>query len=120
MTGPREKASFGKDEEPIAALASGAAAAAVALIRVSGKGALDLLERLLKPGGVAAWTERSLKLVRLVDPATGEVIDEPLCAMFKGPRSFTGQDSAEIHCHGGPYVIQRALQALFAVGFRQA
>src|SRR5690606_8215261 len=49
-----------------------------------------------------------------------EVVDEPLVVFFKGPQSFTGQDSAEIHCHGSPYIITRILESLYQQGFCEA
>jgi tRNA modification GTPase len=109
-----------RDEEPIAALASGSGAAAVALLRLSGRGCHELAAPLLEPLGPAPWTPQTLRLCRLRDPATGEVLDEPLAAQFVGPRSFTGEDSIEIYCHGGPYIVQRALATLYKAGFRPA
>lgn len=47
-------------------------------------------------------------------------MDEVLAVRFVAPRSYTGEDTAEIHCHGGPYVIRRILESLYAIGFRPA
>lgn len=103
------------DAEPIAALASGSGAAAVAVIRLSGEGTLQLLASCLSS---PLPEERTFKLVKIVQD--GDVLDAALCVAFKGPRSFTGEDSAELHCHGGPYVVRRVLELLYAIGFRAA
>lgn len=112
-----------RDEEPIAAMASGAGAAAVAVVRLSGLGCHERLAPCLRTAAgspAKPWPERALKLLRVVDPRTGETVDEALVALFKGPRSFTGEDAAEIHAHGGPYVVRRLLETLYAQGFRPA
>ena len=50
----------------------------------------------------------------------GRVLDRGLAVRFPGPRSYTGEDSAEFHCHGSPVVLREVLAALFAAGARQA
>jgi tRNA modification GTPase len=55
-----------------------------------------------------------------MDKNTGEVVDDVVLIFFAGPQSFTGQDTVEIFCHGGPYVIQRILGLLYGVGARAA
>lgn len=104
--------------EPIAALATAPGAAAIAVIRASGQGSLELIERVLKRRSPLG--PRLMGLAKFIDPATHEAIDELMVATFLGPASFTGEDSVELFCHGGPYIVQRILQALFAHGFRQA
>lgn len=109
-------AGFSVLSEPIAALSSAPGAAAIAVIRVSGEGCLPLLEKFLDRQSQAK--ARTMSLCRFV--YQDETIDELMVATFNGPYSFTGQDSAELFCHGGPYIVQRILQALYAGGFRPA
>ena len=52
--------------------------------------------------------------------AENRVIDRGLAVFFPGPHSYTGEDSAEFHCHGSPVVLRELLSALFALGARQA
>ncbi len=107
---------------PIAALASGSGSSAVAIIRLTGQGCHYHLAPCLglSPEDLGHWPNRQLKLAKFVDPASDEVIDEPLVVLFRGPRSFTGEDAAEIHAHGGPYIVQRLLTVLYRHGFRPA
>lgn len=109
-------AGFSVIAEPIAALSSAPGASAIAVIRVSGEGCLPLLEEFLERRSAAS--ARMMSLCRFL--VGQEVIDEMMVATFNGPYSFTGQDSAELFCHGGPYIVQRILQALYAGGFRAA
>ena len=103
---------------PIAALASGQGSGAVAIVRLSGTGVHELLQRCLPAG--SALPDRTLRVMRLRDPVSSVVIDEAMVVFFTGPRSYTGEDSAEIHCHGGPYVIQSVLALLYRLGCRAA
>ncbi len=104
--------------DPIVAPASGQGAAAVALLRISGQGCHQLLAKVVL--GFAAFTPRQLKLSTLKDAKSGETLDEIMAVRFASPHSYTGEDAAEVHCHGGPYVVQRVLKSLYDVGFRAA
>jgi tRNA modification GTPase len=107
-----------EDEFPIAALASGSGPGAVGVIRLSGVGALEVVKPAL--GGVSTIKERQTTLRTFKDPKSGEVIDDLIAVFFKGPHSFTGQDTVELYCHGGSYIIQRILGALYECGARPA
>ena len=101
----------------IFALASGRGRAGVAVLRVSGPGAGPALAAVA--GGVPA--PRAAALRRLADPATGEEIDRALVLWFPAPASFTGEDVAEFHVHGGPAVVAGLAAALSALpGMRMA
>jgi len=92
----------------IYALSSGPGKAGVAVIRVSGPQAGHVLRRLT--GVITRPRFVSLKAVR--DPETGETIDRSLIIWFPGPASFTGEDMAELHVHGGRAVVEAVFTAL--------
>ncbi|HXU59792.1 MAG TPA: tRNA uridine-5-carboxymethylaminomethyl(34) synthesis GTPase MnmE, partial [Verrucomicrobiae bacterium] len=103
--------------DTIFALSSGPPPAAIAVIRVSGPAARLALERLI--GRVPE--PRRAALARIHDPASGVHLDEALALWFPGPRSETGEDSAELQIHGGRAVIAAVLKALGELpGFRLA
>jgi tRNA modification GTPase len=106
-------------DDPIAALATPPASSALAVIRVSGRGSLELLSPLVSPsfdpGAAQGHTIRRC-LVRDGE----EDVDEVLMAVYKSPKSYTGEDGAEIFCHGSLPVIQRLLALLARSGFRPA
>ncbi|MEN9835522.1 MAG: tRNA uridine-5-carboxymethylaminomethyl(34) synthesis GTPase MnmE [Pseudomonadota bacterium] len=108
----------GPESQPIAALATGSGAAAVAVIRLSGHECHTMLLPCLNWRGV--WQARQLRVATISDPHSGEHIDDTMVVLFAGPRSFTGEDSAEIHCHGGPYIVRRIMELLYRQGFRAA
>ena len=103
-------------DETIFALASGAGRAAVAVVRVSGAGAAPVLNALA--GRLPA--PRMATLRRLRHPGSGELLDQALVLWFPGPASYTGEDSAELHLHGGPAVLAGVAEALVASGARPA
>lgn len=94
--------------ETIFALSSGRGRAGVAVIRISGPRARTALEQLCG----AVPENRKAALRRLRDPENGEPLDDALALFFEGPASFTGEDVAELHVHGGPAVIGGVLDAL--------
>ena len=101
--------------DTIYALASGAAAGAVAVLRLSGPGTGEAVRRLA--GGLPTARRASLRRLRAPD---GETLDYALVLWFPGPASYTGEDAAELHLHGGRSVIAGVMEALTAAGLREA
>jgi tRNA modification GTPase len=97
--------------DTIFALSSGRPPAAIAVVRVSGPHAGAALQALI--GRIPA--PRQAALARVRDPASHEMIDEALALWFPGPRSETGEDTAELQLHGGRAVITAVLAALARV-----
>lgn len=104
-------------QSTIFALATVAGRAGVAIVRLSGPSARSALERLAGP----APPPRQASYRPLKDPRSGELLDRGLVVWFPGPKSFTGDDVAELHLHGGRAVTKAVLEALAGLpGLRQA
>jgi tRNA modification GTPase len=103
-------------QDTIFAKASGAGQAAVTVLRLSGPRVRQVLERLA--GRLPAPRLASLRHLRT--PAEGETLDRALVLWFPGPRSYTGEDAAELHLHGGSAVLHGVAEALVALGCRPA
>ncbi len=106
----------------IAAIATGHSPTAIGIIRVSGEGCFALCDQVFRAANGRPFPEQpSHKMVfgEMLD-AESRVIDRGLAVRFPGPHSYTGEDSAEFHCHGSPVVLRELLDALFAAGARQA
>jgi len=108
----------------IAAISTPAGIGGIAVIRVSGPEAIALTDKLFHPfkegNELACRRSHSLTYGQMVDPASGEVIDEVVASLYRAPHSFTGEDVVEISCHGSVYVQQRILQSLLNNGLRLA
>lgn len=102
--------------DTIFALASGGSRAAISVLRLSGAGAGPALRRLL--GGLPAPRLASLR--RLRHPDNAELLDQALVLWFPGPASYTGEDAAELHLHGGRAVLEGVSEALLGLGLRPA
>ncbi len=100
--------------QTIYAMSSGAGPAGVAVIRLSGPDSGQAL--LCLTGRDALPVPRRALLSALKSPNNGEPIDDGLVLWFPAPHSYTGEDAAELHVHGGPAVVAAALAALGAVG----
>ena len=108
--------------DTIAAIATAQSPGAIGILRLSGPDTFAVVDRVFRAGdgrGAAEQTPRSMVLGRLLD-AEGRLLDHVLCVRFPGPDSYTGEDCAELHCHGSPVVLNEGLAALFAAGARQA
>ncbi|NRA45808.1 MAG: tRNA uridine-5-carboxymethylaminomethyl(34) synthesis GTPase MnmE [Oligoflexales bacterium] len=109
------------DEEPIVALSSGSAPCAIAILRLSGNKCHELILPFLKFAKNGNRPEYGkMALCEFRQAQNGKVLDEPMVVFFKGPRSYTGQDSVELYLHGGTYIIQKAMELLLKNGFRSA
>lgn len=91
---------------------------AIAVVRVSGPDAVALTDCIFSKSirEAAAGTVHHGQVV----DADGNDLDEVLVSVFRAPRSYTGEDSTEISCHGSPYIVQRLLESLILSGARQA
>ncbi len=106
--------------DTIAAVATPPGKGAIGILRLSGPEALTI--------GARVWRGRDPRRLaggrfshgRMVDPETGETLDEGLLLVFRAPRSYTGEDALEFQLHGSPAVLRRGLAALTAAGARPA
>jgi len=105
----------------IAAVSTGHERAAIAILRLSGDGAAEAAARVFRPrkGSLADAAPGRMTLGALLDQE-GRPIDHCLCVLHRAPRSYTGEDTAELHCHGSPAVLAEGLAALYAAGARPA
>lgn len=108
--------------DTIAAIATGSQVAAIGIVRLSGPESLPLVDTLFKPLSgkpMSQSRDRSLVYGNLYDSA-GELLDVCLCTISRGPHSYTGEDTAELQCHGSPVVLRAVLDELFKLGARHA
>lgn len=106
---------------PIVALATAWSESALAVIRTSGQGSILLFSKVFSnPGIIIDSAGFTIHYGYIIDPDEGSKIDEVTVAVYKTPRSYTGQDSVEIFCHGSLPGIESIINALKKAGFRDA
>lgn len=106
----------------IAAVSTGWQVSAIGILRLSGDGAIEVADRVF-----AAQNGRSLRetaahrmVLGHLHDKSGRVLDQVVAVVARAPRSYTGEDTVELQCHGSPAVLAAGLEALFAAGARQA
>ncbi|OOV35456.1 tRNA uridine-5-carboxymethylaminomethyl(34) synthesis GTPase MnmE [Candidatus Synechococcus spongiarum LMB bulk15M] len=108
----------------IAAVATAVAAGvgSVAIVRISGPQAQAVGQRVFRPTGKRqpVWESHRVLYGHVVEPASGQVLDEVLLLYMQAPRSFTGEDVVELHCHGGVVCVQRVLEQVLTNGAEAA
>ncbi|MBS0656133.1 MAG: tRNA uridine-5-carboxymethylaminomethyl(34) synthesis GTPase MnmE [Verrucomicrobia bacterium] len=104
--------------ETIAAVATPPGEGGIAIIRISGSEAIEVASKIFS-GPVVRYESHTAHLGKVIGP-DAQIIDEVLLLVMKGPRSFTGEDTVEIHCHGGALICRRVLEAIIAAGAKPA
>lgn len=106
-------------DDTIVAIATPPGEGGVGIVRLSGSDALLILERIFYPRRSGAWKPFHMRFGHICSQE-GRPIDEALAVWMRAPHSFTGEDVAEISCHGGPLVLSRVLGRALECGARQA
>ena len=106
--------------DTIVALSTPPGAGALAVVRLSGPHAVELVQALFSKRNLAAQPGHTLHYGTLRDPATGALLDEVVVALYRAPRSYTREDVVEISGHGSDFVVRQILAALLRQGARLA
>lgn len=104
--------------DPIAAIATPAGEGAIAIIRLSGKGALEIAESIFSRP-ISHLPSHTAHYGRILSK-DGSTLDSVLLLIMKAPRSYTGEDSIEISCHGGSLIAKKVLARVIEAGARCA
>ncbi|MFK7050983.1 tRNA modification GTPase MnmE [Flavobacterium columnare] len=109
------------NQETIVALATPSGAGAIAIIRISGKDAIVSAQSVFKSIKNKELTKQKTHTLHLGHIIDGDkIIDQVLLSLFKGPNSYTGEDTVEISCHGSTFIQQQIIQLLLRKGCRMA
>ena len=91
---------------------------ALGIIRISGPQSLEILSR-ISTKDLTSAAPNTIHYTHIISPSN-ETIDEAMVSIFKAPHSYTGEDAAEITCHGSRYILNKVLELLIAQGCRMA
>ncbi|PWU13570.1 MAG: tRNA uridine-5-carboxymethylaminomethyl(34) synthesis GTPase MnmE [Chlamydiae bacterium] len=105
-------------DQTIAAIATAPGEGGVAVIRVSGKQSVEIVAKVFS-GPIYSYPSHTVHLGKIVNAAQ-VIIDEVLVLIMRAPKSYTGEDIVEIHCHGGSLISRRVLETILEAGARAA
>ncbi|MDR3295874.1 MAG: tRNA uridine-5-carboxymethylaminomethyl(34) synthesis GTPase MnmE [Clostridiales Family XIII bacterium] len=123
--------------DTIAAISTPPGEGGIGIVRMSGPAAAAVLARIFRPGAYTArhggdgagtagetaqpcFADRHMRYGHVADPESGALVDETLAVFMKAPRTYTGEDVAEIHCHGGIVPLRNTLLLMLREGARPA
>ena len=104
--------------ETIAAIATPAGEGAIGVIRLSGDKAIEIADRIFLGKKLLSQPSHTIHFGKIIDG--NEVVDEVVASLYKGPKSYTGEDVVEISCHGSQYVLERVLNLCLSNGAHPA
>jgi len=105
-------------DQTIAAIATAPGEGGVAVIRVAGKQSIEIVAKVFL-GPIHSYPSHTVHLGKIVN-ADRVIIDEVLVLVMRAPKSYTGEDVVEIHCHGGSLISRRVLETILKAGARAA
>ena len=106
-------------KDTIAAVSTGMSNSGIGIVRISGEEAFEIIDKIYKGKDVLSKAEsHTIHYGFIVDGS--ETIDEVLVSIMRAPRTFTGENTVEINCHGGVYVVKRVLETVIKYGARPA
>ena len=104
-------------KDTIAAISTGMTSSGIGIVRMSGNDAFDIIDKIYKGKELPSKAQsHTIHYGYIVDE--DETIDEVLVMLMRAPRTFTGEDTVEINCHGGTYVVKRVLETVIKYGAR--
>lgn len=111
-----------KEGDTIAAIATPWGEGGIAIVRLSGPQAIEIAEKIFKGKrkSLRSMSTYTMAYGYIVDPSTGEEVDEVIVSLMRAPYSYTKEDVVEINCHGGTLVASRVLELVLAAGARLA
>jgi len=105
-------------DDTIVALATPQGLGAIAVIRLSGKDAIDVVNKLFPSKNLLQQASHTIHVGLLKN--NNEVLDEVVVAIYKNPKSYTGENIVEISCHGSPFIQEKILKTITSLGVRMA
>ncbi|MEZ4805010.1 MAG: tRNA uridine-5-carboxymethylaminomethyl(34) synthesis GTPase MnmE [Bacteroidia bacterium] len=109
---------FKLPDDTIVAPATSSGQSAIAVVRLSGRNVLEIADKIFKGKLLSEQKSHTLHYGHIFNDDT--LIDEVVISIFKGPKSFTAEDSIEISCHGSPFIQEQIVQTCISAGARLA
>lgn len=108
-------------QDTIAAIATGMTNSGIGIVRISGEEAFSIIDKIYKSQGNKILSREKSHTIHYGHIYDGdEMVDEVMVSVMKAPRTYTGEDTVEINCHGGLFIVQKVLETVLKYGARMA
>lgn len=107
-------------QDTIAAIATPPGIGAIGVIRLSGADAIAIADKIFKGRKLSGQPTHTVHFGHILSPGNGAIVDEVVVTLFRGPKSYTGEDVVEISGHGSPFILQKIMEAATEAGARPA
>ena len=108
-------------QDTIAAIATGMTNSGIGIVRISGEEAFSIIDKIYKSQGNKILSREKSHTIHYGHIYDGdEMVDEVMVSVMKEPRTYTGEDTVEINCHGGLFIVQKVLETVLKYGARMA
>jgi tRNA modification GTPase len=115
------KGSFPEERDTIAAISTPFGESGIGIVRMSGLLSGSIARKLFRPKHTPfSFVSHHFHYGELIDPENGNPVDEVLVVLMKSPKTYTREDIVEIHCHGGYFILRKALELVLGQGARMA
>ena len=112
-----------KIQTTIAAISTAMSNSGIGIVRMSGPESFDIIDKIYKGKKEKRLSDQKSHTIHygyIMNKEKDELLDEVLVMLMRGPHSYTGEDTVEINCHGGVYIVKRILELLIEKGARPA
>jgi tRNA modification GTPase len=108
------------DFDTIAAISTPMGEGAIAIVRISGEESVEIASKIFKGKSLNEVPSHTIHYGHIAEPRTGQVVEEVMVTVLRGPKTFTREDIVEINCHGGLVSVNKVLQLTLESGARLA
>jgi tRNA modification GTPase len=111
------------EQDTICAVSTAPGEGGIGIIRISGRDAISIVSNVFRPNKkkmLQSAASHTLHYGHIIDPTSGQIVDESLVTVMRAPKTYTREDIVEINCHGGMLPLTRTMALLIALGARQA
>jgi tRNA modification GTPase len=115
------KKTLPNQEETIAAISTPFGESGIGIVRISGSSAEPIAKKIFRPKKDQSYfVSHHFHYGEIIEPQSGNPVDEVLIVLMKSPKTYTKEDIVEIHCHGGYFILQKVLELVLREGSRMA
>lgn len=112
---------YSMEQDTITAIATGMTNSGIGIVRISGKEAFSIIDKIYRSKGNKVLSKENSHTIHYGHIYDGqELVDEVMVSVMRAPKTYTGEDTVEINCHGGLFIVKKVLETVLKYGARMA